>query len=127
MGKIVTPNEVKNILQISGSSYDTVINTLIPIVEDYVVKYCNISYDSASLQPGLKLVASNLINYQLQRQAGNISSETIGNYSVSYTNNYSPDLVQSMKPYRKTLFVQDLSQGDYYSEMYEEFEDSDTR
>ena len=124
MGKIVTPNEVKDILQISGSTYDAVINALIPPVEDYILTYCAITQDSASLQPGLKLVASNLINYQLQRQAGNIASEKIGNYAVSYTNNYSPDLIQTMRPYRKAKLIQDPYYYTWQETEWEEFEDA---
>jgi hypothetical protein len=106
MGKILTSTECKSILQISGSIYDNFIDTFIPIVEDFILNYCAISEDSASLQPGLKLPAANLVNYQLQKPS-NISSETIGNYSVSYINNYPNDLLSTLKPYRKVKFIQD--------------------
>ena len=38
---IVTLAQVKALLQITGTSYDTVIQSLIPIVEDDVIRYCN--------------------------------------------------------------------------------------
>jgi len=39
---IITTEEVKGILQISGSNeYDSLIGTLIPIVQDFVIKYTN--------------------------------------------------------------------------------------
>lgn len=38
---IVTLSKVKTLLQISGSTYDTLIKSLIPIVEENIVDYCN--------------------------------------------------------------------------------------
>jgi len=41
---IVTTAEVKTLLQISGTSQDTLIDTLIPLVQDYVLAYCNTNF-----------------------------------------------------------------------------------
>lgn len=38
---IITTAEVKTFLQISGSTYDTLIAALIPKIQDWVVNYCN--------------------------------------------------------------------------------------
>jgi hypothetical protein len=38
---IVTVTEVKNLLQISNSTYDTFVKTMIPIVENVICDYCN--------------------------------------------------------------------------------------
>lgn len=122
MGKILTTTECKAILQISGSTYDNFINTMIPVVEDFILNYCAISEDSASVQPGLKLPAANLINYQLQKPS-NVSSETIGNYSVSYTNSYPKDLLSSLKPYRRVKFIQDENLDNWQAETWEQFEE----
>jgi hypothetical protein len=121
MGKILTTTECKDILQISGSSYDTFINTMIPIVENFILNYCSISEDSASVQSGLKLSAANLINYQLQKPS-NISNETIGNYSVSYTNSYPKDILSALKPYCRVKFIQDENLNSWQSVELESFE-----
>ena len=41
---IVTLAQVKALLQITSTTYDTVIQSLIPIVEDDVVRYCNTAF-----------------------------------------------------------------------------------
>lgn len=122
MGKILTTVEAKAILQISGSYYDNTIEVLIPIVEDFVIKYCNLTDDSASLaaQPALKLAASNLINYQIQVPS-NISSETIGNYSVSYTNSYPANILDTLRPFRKAGFIQDIYSLSWQEDLLEDF------
>jgi hypothetical protein len=38
---IITTAEVKTILQISGSDYDTYIAQMIPIMQEYITDYCN--------------------------------------------------------------------------------------
>jgi hypothetical protein len=38
---IATKTEIKTLLQISGSAYDTLIDALIPAVQDFIVQYCN--------------------------------------------------------------------------------------
>ncbi len=43
---IITLSEVKSLLQISDSSKDTIINTLIPIVQKRVMRYCRNSFDN---------------------------------------------------------------------------------
>lgn len=122
MSKLITIDECKNILQLSGSSYDTTINVLIPIVEDYILNYCNITADSASLQPGLKMSAANLINYQMQQQKNtNVSSEKIGNYSIAYANDYPRNLINSLRPYRKIKFLQS-DNTDWLADFIEEFD-----
>lgn len=110
MGKIISTTECKAILQISGSNYDTFINVMIPITEDYILKYTNLTEDSASKLPGLKLAAAQFVNYQLSNPS-NISSETIGNYSVTYQPSYPEYLVQTLKTYRQVKFIQDTTSG----------------
>jgi hypothetical protein len=38
---IITLSKAKTLLQISGSTYDTLINSLIPLVEEVIVDHCN--------------------------------------------------------------------------------------
>ena len=41
---IVTTAEVKTLLQLSGTTYDRLIETLIPLVQDYVLAFCNTNF-----------------------------------------------------------------------------------
>jgi len=118
-------NEVKIILGISGSTYDTQIQTLLPIVTNHIVNYCNNDFHlsevgvdsygntaySASAEvvypDGLKLVCASMIEYQLYKaKNANVSSETIGAYSVTYNSNnqYPDDILESLKPYKYVKF-----------------------
>jgi len=125
MGKIVTTSEVKAILQISGSTYDVPINAILPSVENFILKYCNITEDSASVATGLKLPAAQMVNYQLNTLAANISSETIGGYSVSYNNSYPAFIFAALRPYRQIKFVQDTSEsGNWYYDLLDEFDEA---
>lgn len=38
---IITSDEVKSLLQISGTTYDSLITAMIPVVQDFVLKYTN--------------------------------------------------------------------------------------
>ena len=121
MGKIITSTECKAILQISGSTYDTTIGVLIPIVENYILRYTNLTEDSASAEPGLKLAAAQLINFQIQKPS-NITSETIGAYSVAYSQEYPKYLTAGLKPYRLVVSYQEPYS--WSDDIYTEFDEA---
>lgn len=123
MGKLITNTEVKAILQLSGSTYDTVIDVMIPIAEDYALNYCNISEYSGSVSPGIKLPLAQMINYQIHKPS-NVTSETIGNYSVSYTNSYPKSILDGLRPYRRIKFIQDDSYDNWAEEIEDEVMDA---
>lgn len=54
---IVTSTEVKTLLQISGSTYDTLIETLIPIIQDEIVQYCNNPFHSTNIYYSASTIA----------------------------------------------------------------------
>lgn len=104
---IITLAEVKTLLSITDSSKDTLITALIPIVEDFVTKYCNDDFTDedgvTSFPAGLKLPTAQLIKFQMDYKG--VSSESIGDYSVSFFGNI-PDGIKSMlRPYKKLKFV----------------------
>lgn len=102
---IITLDEVKSILQISNTNYDDLIEeTLIPSVQDYVQNYCNDDFLDG-FPSGLKLAVAKLIQYQLSNVSPNISSETIGKYSVSYVVGYPKEITDMLNNYRKVFFV----------------------
>ncbi len=105
MGNLISANEVKTILQISGSASDAFIDTMIPVVEDFTLKYCNISFACAATFPALKLPISQMINYQLSKPS-NITSKTIGHKSITYGSTTYPDhIIAGLKPFRQAMFV----------------------
>lgn len=58
---IITTAEVKSLLQIGGTTYDTLIATLIPLVQDRVVEYCQnafLDHGIALESDGIAFVAS---------------------------------------------------------------------
>lgn len=123
MGKIASTQEVKYLLQISGSSLDPTLEVLIPIVESHIMSYCNLSEASASIETGLKLAVAQFTNFQLQKPS-NITSEKIGNYSVNYSAQYPAYMIQSLRPYRKLKFIQDPYYNSWDRNLIEEFEDA---
>ena len=177
---MITRAEVKDILQISGTDKDNAIETMIPIVRDFTIGYCNNkflnenlyytastigfygdkivdsnsgfvtggfsagmdirvygsdnnddsyriktitagsiqTYDKMTTETvgnsvtlyqvkypkGLKLAVANMIGFQLNQTQG-VSSETIGDYSVSYSGEYPKHLLEALRPYKKVRFV----------------------
>lgn len=104
---IITLAEVKTLLSISDDTKDDQIEMMIPIVEDFVTKYCNDDFtdeDGVTFFPaGLKLPTAQLIKFQMDYKG--VSSESIGDYSVSFFGNV-PDGIKSMlRPYKKLRFV----------------------
>lgn len=104
---IITLSEVKTLLSITDSSKDSVITALIPIVEEFVIRYCNNDFKNSegvtSFPAGLKLPVAQLIKFQLEYKG--VSGESIGDYSVSFFGNI-PDGIRSMlKPYKKLKFI----------------------
>jgi hypothetical protein len=109
---ITSLTEVKSLNQISGSAYDQAINGLIPLVSDYIVTYCRVSDSFAESNPGLRLVAAQLIKFQLGK-ISNVTAESIGDYSVSYSNNYPDYLLDMLNVYRQPNFISDAYYENY--------------
>lgn len=124
---LTSVNEVKIILQVSGSSYDEQISTLLPIVTSHIKNYCNNDFHtsvigvdsygnagySSSLDvvypDGLKLAAAHMIEYILYKaKNANVAGESIGAYSVTYNSNnaYPADILEMLKPYRRVKYDQ---------------------
>ena len=117
---VTTVSEVKTILQISGSSSDAVISTLIPIVSDYIKVYCRMTDQEIEDAPGLKLTAINMIKFQMSNTQGNATSETIGDYSVSYSNSYPDNIKDVLDNYRKPKVISDTYGWPWDSNYYED-------
>lgn len=104
---IITLAEVKTLLSISDDTKDDQIELLIPIVEDFVVRYCNDDFGDGdgvtSFPAGLKLPASQLIKFAMTYKG--VSGESIGDYSVSFFGAIPESIRTGLKPYKKLKFV----------------------
>lgn len=83
---IITLAEVKSFLGITSTDHDTTITALIPEVESWLELYLNEDFSEGVYPSGIKYPFSQLINFEVfYRNKGNgVTSETIGDYSVSY-------------------------------------------
>jgi hypothetical protein len=117
MAAVITTDEVKIFLQITDTSKDDLIDALIPIVQDNIIEYCNDDFTTNSVQSfpvGLKLVASQMIGYDMSIMSGGggsigMQSESQGEYSYSrYSSNsgiageYPASILASLNKWRKT-------------------------
>ena len=114
---LTSVNEMKIMLQVSGSSKDEIISTLLPVVTNFIEGYCYSNFMSGSSSDysssyqqvypdGLKLAAAHMIEYMIYAQhKGNITNESIGAYSVGYATQFPQEITDMLKPYRKVRFT----------------------
>jgi len=104
---LTSVGEMKIILQVSGSSRDEQIKTLLPVVESFIQNYTHCSFETGSEFPdGLKLAAAHMIEYiSYAQKKGNVTGESIGAYSVTYGSGYPQEIIDMLKPFRKVRFV----------------------
>ena len=60
MSDIISTDEVKSILNITSDSYDTMIETLIPIVQDLIIQYTKNDFEDG-FPEGIKLPTAKII------------------------------------------------------------------
>jgi len=121
---LITVEQVKVLLNISGSTtYDTFISASIPIVTNLIEQNThNLFYSSSysgseyiytvtkNYPVGLQLPASLLIKRYIDQMFtsgsnSNVSSETIGAYSVTYQQGIPDEINAMLKGYRAVKFV----------------------
>lgn len=73
---------VKTILQITDTSKDDILRTLIPIIEDIVAKYCGVS-EFSKLSVGALFPMAGLVRYAMENPIG-ARSETVGPDKTEY-------------------------------------------
>lgn len=83
---LITVDEVKTFLQISGTSKDDLIEALIPEIEDELRSACNRTFldsdGNEAWEPGLKLPAADMIAFRMDKSR-DLKSETQGGYSYT--------------------------------------------
>lgn len=105
---IVTLEEYKAIKGVQDTSSDAMIEALIPLVGEEYLHIRGRALDGEDQWPtGAKLVAADMIEWRLQRhgEAG-VSSESIGDYSVSYAEpeaSYPSSIVRRIRRYLEVL------------------------
>lgn len=101
---IITVEEYKQIKEVKDSSRDSLISKLIPLIEeDYFFIRGKALNEGESYPAGSKLVAADMLSYRLDHlDLAGVSSESIGDYSVSYeqaSNSYPVSIVRRIKRY----------------------------
>ena len=101
---ITSWNSVQTVLGLPDAKKDQV-EALIPMIEAHYLHIRNKPFDTneaeATVYPtGAELTAIEMIDFQLKRQ-GNISSESLGDYSVSYAGegDYPHSIRKQIKTY----------------------------
>ena len=119
---IVTLAEVKTLLQISDTSSDTLITTLIPLVEGTIRNYTHQNWQDSpaipSWQAWMKIPASSMIGYQLNQGVASLTgfkAESQGGYSYTrgdMVEGYPADILKAFDQVRvvSTVYGQKMSQ-----------------
>jgi len=112
---VITRDEVKTLLGITGTDKDAKIDLLIPMVEDDIKQITNNPFTdesgNESFPESLKLIAANMISYNLNITRSNIQSETISRYSVTYKSGegtmggYPLSVVGGLRKWYRVVFV----------------------
>lgn len=117
---IITRDEVKTLLSIpsTDTSRDDFIDTMIPVVEDFVKEYCaNDFFDDdgvESFPAGIKLPVARLIGHDLRAMSlssgdKDVTAEWLGEYSIKYavgsreslTGSYPQALLVNLRPWKR--------------------------
>lgn len=107
---IATLEEVKAILNITSTSSDTLIKSLLQATDEYIKTQINNTYLDSSgneltVPKGLKIVFAKFIDYFMKQYNSTAQSESIGDYSISYTSNIPNYLNELLVPYRRVRFI----------------------
>lgn len=108
---ITTLEQVKAVLDITGTDKDSVITALIPMVEEDYLSLRNKAFDTdddITIYPtGASMTAIRMIEYHLigkpmNGTAGTVASESLSRYSVSYASlvkMYPDNIISGIKRY----------------------------
>jgi len=116
---VITTDEVKTLLQISGTAKDDLIDMLIPLVEGTIREITGQDWQDSptvpSWQPWMKLPASKMIGYNLDPGSIGMKSESQGGYSYTkadMVNGYPSDIVKQFESVTviRPLYGQKLTQ-----------------
>jgi hypothetical protein len=104
----VTVNEVKVLLRIQSDTDDAYLAAMLPLVEEYVVEYCNQDFKDATgvvvFPGGVKIAIAKMCQYQM-RESG-VQSESLARHSVTYDGSKMPsDITNLLNSYRRPHFV----------------------
>jgi len=112
-------DKVKKILWITDAQYDDYLNTIIPMLKEFAIKYCNNSFlvenpdydeDDPESEEYIEEIPEPVILFIAKAAEYNISqsginSESLGDYSVSFETDLPPSITKLLTPYRKVSFV----------------------
>jgi hypothetical protein len=89
---ITTLEKVKSVLNLNGNQKDNQILEYIPLVEEWIKSYCNIS----EIPNSYELIAIKMIEFNLNQKAG-LASEGLSRHSVSFQSEYPSNVTKGLK------------------------------
>lgn len=96
--------EVKNILGYKTNKHDAYIDTVIPLLIEYIEDYCNYQFTDELGKPivrgGAKIAIAKMVEYNLNK-AGTQSSSLGGELSYTYTTDFPPSIIRLLEPYMR--------------------------
>lgn len=107
----MTIDEVKAILRITGTQYDSYLTTILPLIEEFVADYCNRDFinpetGQVDYPGGVKVAIAKLCEYNMKDSQ--VQSETLARHSVTYassTTQFPAEISKMLRPYCKVVFV----------------------
>lgn len=105
---VLTIEEVKTLLQITGNQFDSYLSAMLPLVEEYVAQYCNRDFKDTNgivVYPGGVKIAISKLCQSYMRESG-LQSESLARHSVTFeTSAISSDITAMLNSYRRPHFV----------------------
>lgn len=108
---IITRANAKTLLNITDTSKDERIDLLIPIIENYIIKYCNNEFSDSGVQVfpiGIRTAVISMLAFHLdQSKVSGVQSESIGDYSVTFGSggDYPAHILKGLKTYCRASYV----------------------
>lgn len=120
---VITLAEYKALKGITDTTQDTLISTFIPLVQDDIVQACNYSFgfdtDAEDFPASLKLIAAQMITYQMSAQKGSsvYQSENIEGYSYTRAavggSGYPETIEKALEKHKRARVVITQAQTQY--------------
>lgn len=120
---VITLAEYKTLRGITDTTQDALISAFIPLVQDDIVQACNYSFGfdtgAEDFPASLKLIAAQMITYQISAQKGSsvYQSENIEGYSYTRAtvggSGYPETIEKALAKYRRARAVITQTQTQY--------------
>lgn len=98
--------EVKKILQWKTTKHDDYLDTMVPLLEEWVKEYANQDFKNAleetEIPSGVKIFIAKACEYNVA--PSNLQSRNMGSVSYTYNLDFPPSILRYLKPHRRLKF-----------------------